>query len=213
MTIKSTGEIHINHQFCLSPQDDYRSKRNDRFKMSQHEIDSFNLKTKDYLNSTNTKQSKVDVIRWIKRDRPVAAITVVFNCAIDYNQSIDLLNRFYDQLCKYQFGRTYKKRKALISMFAFLENAVIDKNKQSYLRHEDCNHFHLVLCDPEGNFESFNTIKVDIENARRQANSNFIKALKAELPDASFIPQIARCKVQDYYKEPNFHHLQNYQNH
>ena len=163
MTIKTTGEIHINHQFCLSSKDDFLSKRSKRFRISKNTFKNFNPDLQAYLDRTNTKQSRADVIEWIKRERPVAALTMVFNCAIDYPQSIDLLNRFYDQLCKYQFGRTYKNRKELISMFAFLENAVIDKNKKTHLRHEDCNHFHLIICDPQGNFDSFDSIRADIE--------------------------------------------------
>lgn len=57
----------------------------------------------------------------------------------------------------------------------------------------------MIICDPQGNFDSFDSIRADIENARRQANLNFTKAFKADVKNVSFIPQIARCKVQDYF--------------
>ena len=209
MSIKSTGNIHINHQICLSSDNNLDSKKHKRFNLSKNEFDSFNPELKEYLSKTNTRQSRDDVIDWIKRESPIAAITMVFNCAINHSQSINLLNRFYDHLCKYQFGRTYKKRRELIMMFAFLENAVIDKSKQSHLRHENANHFHLILCDRNGIFENFNMIRTDIESAMRQANSDFKKAFKANNPNASFTPQIARCKVQDYFNYGN-DNLENY---
>jgi len=199
MPIESTGNIHINHQFQLSSKDEFLSQRNRRFNMTQNEFDDFNLDLQNYLNQTNIKQSRNTIIDWVKRESPVAAITMVFNCSITHSDSIDLLNRFYDQLCKYQFGRTYKKRNQLVTMFAFLENAVRDKNKQGNLKHEDCNHFHLILCNPMEVFGEFESIQNDIESARIQANKNYRKAFKAQVLDASFIPQIARCKVQNYF--------------
>ncbi len=199
MTINSTGSTHINHQICLSPASEFRDKRNRRINVSNHEFDDFNPDLQEYLNCTNTKQSRESLIEWIKNEKPIAAITMVFNCAINHKDSIDLLNRFYDQLCRYEFGRTYKKRNQLISMFAFLENAVKDKSKQRYLRHEDCNHFHLIYCDPKNILDNFESIQIDIESARKVANSNFRKAQKAETSQSIFVPQIARCNVLKYF--------------
>ncbi len=115
MSIKSTGNIHINHQICLSSDNDFTNRKHKRLNLSNHEFDSFNPQLQEYLSKINTRQSKDDVIDWIKSESPIAAITMVFNCAINHSQSINLLNRFYDHLCKYQFGRTYKKRRVSTS--------------------------------------------------------------------------------------------------
>jgi len=199
MTIYTSDDLHINHQLTLPPTGNFQSQRNRRLNLSQNEFDRFNPNLQEYLNQTNTKQSRKVVTEWVKSQSPIAAITMVFNCAISHRDSVDLLNRFYDCLCKYQYGRTYKKRSDLVSMFAFLENAVKDKNKNSYLKHEDANHFHLILCDPNGIFEDYDSIVIDVSNALKQANGNFQKAIKAQMPEASHVPQIARCKIQEYF--------------
>ncbi|RBP52996.1 hypothetical protein [Arenicella xantha] len=199
MTIKTEGNTHINHQLSLSTKNDFINKRNKRFNFSKHEFNEFSSRTQEYLDKTNTRIARHDVIKWIKSEKPIAAITMVFNCAINHDQSIDLLNRFYGCLCKYQFGRTYKKRNEFISMFAFLENAVKDKNKQTSLKHEDSNHFHLILCDDNAIFDDTSSIVIDIESARCQANSDFKKAMLADNTDKCFVPQITRCKVQEYF--------------
>jgi len=126
MTIYTPDDLHINHQLTLPPTGNFQNQRNRRLNLSQQEFDRFNPNLQEYLNQTNTKQSREVVIEWVKTQSPIAAITMVFNCAISHRDSVDLLNRFYDCLCKYQYGRTYKKRSDLVSMFAFLENAVKD---------------------------------------------------------------------------------------
>jgi hypothetical protein len=199
MTIYTSDDLHINHQITLPPINDFQRKRNERLSIRQHDFDKFNPNLQEYLNHTNTKQSKDLVVNWMKSKSPVAAITMVFNCAINHKDSKDLLNRFYDQICEYQFGRAYKKRNDLVYMFAVLENAVNDKRKGSYLKYEDCNHFHLILCDPADIFKDHSSISDDVSSARKIANSNFKKAFNAQMSDASHVPQIARCKVGKYF--------------
>ncbi len=199
MPIKSTGNIHVNHQILLPDTRSYRKQRNERFGLKQHEFDGFNTDLQQYMNCTNSKQTKNAVIDFVKDKSPVAAITMMFNCAIEHNQSIDLLNRFHDKLCKYQFGRTYKNREEFVCLFAFLENAVADKSKTAFMKHEDCNHFHLILCNPDGNFKTQESIEKDVLSAKKQANSDFKKAFQAEVAQSRHVPQISRCMVQEYF--------------
>lgn len=127
MTIYTSDDLHINHQLTLPPTGNFQNQRNRKLNFSQHEFDRFNPNIQEYLSLISTKPSRELVIEWVKSKSPVGAITMVFDCQINHGTSIDLLNRFYDRFCKYQYGRTYKKRNQLVSMFAFLENAVKDK--------------------------------------------------------------------------------------
>jgi hypothetical protein len=187
MSIRTEGDLHVTHQFLLAPQAKNLTKTN-RVPNLSHAQQSESL----------TKLSSDHIVKWMLKENPIAHITMVFDCAISHKHSIELLNLFYHELCKLKHSRRYKKHNEFIMMFAFLENAVLDKKKNNRRQYENCNHFHLILCNQVlQKFGDIESIEHDIDYAMKRANYGFKNRIKKET--SKRVPQIEECFVQDYF--------------